>query len=260
MARRGFIRFISFISITTGSTILHFNNKNCTLWTEVGNIWVKWGWLHLASARTLQSPNISSSSTMNTVLLSALCQYYNNRICPRLGQSGAYSGTRPHPYQFHANSWRWLFWTYNMLERRIPNFKKIYVFWRFYSSSSSKKGMTFFHVHFFSSTHRRRKLTTYLESWGNSESETLPLCKNIDLKNLTLFDLILAWSLSKLNFNEVIGSNDHHYRYLRAKRPINHVSHGMLVTFIFSDYLWPDLGPYLFKYDIRIYAVPSVDI
>ena len=38
------------------------------------------------------------------------------------------------------------------------------------------------------------------------------------------------------------------------------MSQGMLVTFIFSDLLWPDLDLVLFKYDLRTHAVPLLDI
>ena len=45
----------------------------------------------------------------------------------------------------------------------------------------------------------------------------------------------LASCSSKVKLDDVIGSNNHHHRYLRAKWLRKHVSHGMFVTFIFSD-------------------------
>ena len=40
----------------------------------------------------------------------------------------------------------------------------------------------------------------------------------VDLKKLTPFDLVLTltWPPSKVNFDEFLGSNVSHYRYLRA--------------------------------------------
>ena len=36
------------------------------------------------------------------------------------------------------------------------------------------------------------------------------------------------------------------------------MSQGMLVTFIFSDFLWPDLDLVLFKHDLRSHAVGTL--
>ena len=89
---------------------------------------------------------------------------------------------------------------------------------------------------FGSSTHRRRKRTTYLESWGNSESETCVLCARYWFGNLTSFDLTLSWPPSKVIFDDVMGLDDHHYRCLRAKLPRKHVSHCIFVTFFLMNF------------------------
>ena len=62
---------------------------------------------------------------------------------------------------------------------------------------------------FGSSTHRRWKILR--KFWVRNMSF---LCKNIDLKISTFFYLTLTWIMSKVNFDDVIGSNAHHYRYL----------------------------------------------
>ena len=50
-----------------------------------------------------------------------------------------------------------------------------------------------------------------------------------------------TWNPSKVKFADVIGSNDHHWRYQRAKWPRKLVPYGMLVTFILLTFLWHDL-------------------
>ena len=92
----------------------------------------------------------------------------------------------------------------------------------------------FWPVTFRSSPHRRRKLMAYFESWGNSEQETRAFYVKILIWK---FDLIWPdWPPSKARLDDVIGLNDCHHRYLRAKWPRKQVSHGMFVT---SILWWP---------------------
>ena len=53
------------------------------------------------------------------------------------------------------------------------------------------------------------------------------LCNTIALKIWRHFDLTSI----KSQVDEVIVSDDHYYRYLRAKWPRKHVSQGMIVTY-----------------------------
>ena len=126
----------------------------------------------------------------------------------------------------------------NILENYTFNihlifFKRISIFGVFRVNHNERSMTSFFLLAIFgNSTHRRKKVMTYLESWGNFESEACAFMQNIDLK-IWPFYLTLTWPPSKVNFDDVIGSNDHHYRYLRVKWLRKHVSHGMSVTFIF---------------------------
>ena len=83
------------------------------------------------------------------------------------------------------------------------------------------------------------------------------ICKKYWFENLTLFDLTLTCPPSKLRLDDVIGSNDNHYRYMRA-RPRNHVSHGMFATFIlqwrFVTWRWS------FLICLFIHTAPFVDM
>ena len=82
------------------------------------------------------------------------------------------------------------------------------------------------------------------------------LWKNIDSKIWTFWpDLDLIY---KSHDGKVTGSNEYHYRYLRAKWPREHVLRGVHAAFIFSNLLWPDLD--LFKYYLGTRAVPFLDI
>ena len=76
--------------------------------------------------------------------------------------------------------------------------------------------------------HRRRNPMAHLEPWGNFEQET---CAFYVKMLIWKFDLTLICRPSTVRLNGVIGSNDCHHRYLRAKWPRKHVSHGMFVTF-----------------------------
>ena len=102
------------------------------------------------------------------------------------------------------------------------------------------------------------KQVTYLASGGNSESKTCPFCAKKNIWKFDLFHLTLAWPPSKINFDDVIGSDAHHYRYLRVKWPRKRVSLGMFVTFIFCDLLWPDLN--LFRYNLCTHVLSFSDI
>ena len=73
-----------------------------------------------------------------------------------------------------------------------------------------------------------------------------------------LFHLTLTWPPSKVNFDDVIGSDAHHYRYLRVKWPRKRVSLGMFVTFIFCDLLWPDFN--LFRHNLCTHVLSFSDI
>ena len=94
-----------------------------------------------------------------------------------------------------------------------------------------------------SSTHCIRKLGEYSESWENFESEICAICAKVLILNLTLFHLTLTWLPSKVKFDDVIGSNAHHYRRLHAKWSRKLVSHSMLVTFFWWPFVtWPWLS------------------
>ena len=72
------------------------------------------------------------------------------------------------------------------------------------------------------------KMLAYLVSWENSESEPWVFyAKTIDLK----FGPYLTWP-SKVGLGDVIGSNDHHCRYLLQQNDSENVSHSMFVTFL----------------------------
>ena len=75
-------------------------------------------------------------------------------------------------------------------------------------------------------------------------------------ENWPLFDLALTWPSPKVKLGDAMGSNFRHYRYLRAKWPSKHASHGILVTFVFNDLLWPDVDFEFFKYDLDNHALP----
>ena len=113
--------------------------------------------------------------------------------------------------------------------------------------------MSFFLPMFGSSTNRRRKLTTHLKSWRNFESGICLLCKNIYFK-IWHFDLILTWPWSKVNFDGIIGSDDHHYRYLHVKWPTNMCRTACLWLLFSGDLLWPDLDVDLSRYDLCTHA------
>ena len=49
-----------------------------------------------------------------------------------------------------------------------------------------------------------------------------------------LFDLAFTCPPPKVNYDDVIGSNDHHFRYLRIKWPRKYVRHDMFVILIFQ--------------------------
>ena len=85
------------------------------------------------------------------------------------------------------------------------------------------------------STCRRKKANDIFEILRKSESETCVFWNKI-WKNWSY----LTWSPSKVRLDDVIISNDRHYRHLRIKWLRKHVSHGLFVTFISSDFVtWP---------------------
>ena len=96
-----------------------------------------------------------------------------------------------------------------------------------------------------SSTHRRTRNRWHIWSPGKILSpEHELLCKSIDLK----ISRCLTWpwhDLQKSRFesskvlDDVIESNDRHYRYIRAKWSRKHVSHSMLMTY---RHLWAFCG------------------
>ena len=122
---------------------------------------------------------------------------------------------------------------------------------------------SFFDSRFFrSSSHRRRKLMTYLESWGNAEHETCVFYLKIliNIEKMTFFDLTLTWPPSKVWLDDVIWSNDCHHWYLRAKwrRKMCRTAWLWLFMVTFCD-LTLTLT-FVCKYALRTYAVSFVDI
>ena len=88
--------------------------------------------------------------------------------------------------------------------------------------------------------YRALDIPTYSDSWGNSAPEAFFLCKNTSLK----IDLTSARPPKNISLNDVIGRDDHDYRYLRSKQRMKEVSYNALGTFhyiCYSGLLWPDL-------------------
>ena len=115
---------------------------------------------------------------------------------------------------------------YNMVENWVPT-----------SYMSKDNGLTSFGLAIFgSSTHIRRKIMTYLESWGNLDQRHVLYMQKYPFENVTLFGLALTWPPSKWGWMTSGGRMT-----ITIKWPRRHMSHGMLVTFI-SQWLcvtWP---------------------
>ena len=110
---------------------------------------------------------------------------------------------------------------------------------------------------FRSSTHRRWN-KWHIWHPGKVLSQKHVLFVHFFFWKFDTFHLTLASPPSKVNFNDVIGSDAHHYRYLHVKWPRKRVSLGMFVTFIFCDLLWPDLN--LFRYNLFAHVLSFSDI
>ena len=89
------------------------------------------------------------------------------------------------------------------------------------------------------STHCRRNLMGYLESWWNSEQETCSFYVKIVIWK---FGLILTWpwpDFRRVRL-DVIAPNDCHHRYLRARWPRKPISrHVCDFTLLWPFVNWP---------------------
>ena len=116
------------------------------------------------------------------------------------------------------------------------------------------KGLNYFLVAFLAVLHATEdSQRNFWDPKKNLSQKHVFLCRHIDLKSWT--HLTGPWPDPplKVNFDDDIGSNDHHFRYLRAKVPEN-----MCCTACFLS--WPDMKLDIFKYDFRTHAVPSLDM
>ena len=125
----------------------------------------------------------------------------------------------------------------------------------FYSNIIVSLLLLFLLAMFASSTHHRRNLLTYLEFWGNSGLETRAFYAKILIWKFDIFDLTLTWPPSKVNFDDFIGSNDHHYRYVGTRKITQKtcVARHVCDFYFLVTFCWPGLD--LFRYDLCTLAV-----
>ena len=117
-------------------------------------------------------------------------------------------------------------------------------------------GRHFLNGNYLMSKHHRKKIMTH---FGILRKRWERIMSFLMQKNISKSDPTLTWPLSKVSLNDATRYNDHRYRHLSAKCPGKHISHGMLVTFIFSDLLLPNLELDILNHDLRNHAAPFPD-
>ena len=135
-------------------------------------------------------------------------------------------------------------------------------FLRFYSTTEQKDMKSFLLAAFGNFKYEIRKLMTYLESWGNSESKTCTVktsCKDTVFKVLPYFTW--PWSeLCQIRLDDVIGSMTITIDICVQNDPENMCRTLCLWLLFHTDRLWPDLDIGLFKYDLHTHAVSFSEI